>query len=145
MFRSFLVGNLLVWLSRIQHLTIILIIFVFLGSSIGVIYSAHLTRQMYAELQTLQSDQDDLDSEYEKLLLEQSAWADYTRVDQLAREELAMTIPSRQNLIVVKQRAIAAGSASNGLKMNGSVVVNLVNKVPASHLENELAFEAANP
>ena len=39
-------------------------------------------------LQTEQHASDTLDSEYEKLLLEQSVWAGYNRVDQLARETL---------------------------------------------------------
>ena len=96
-----IVGELLVWLGRLEHLAVVFIVVVFIGSSVGVIYSAHMTRVLYSGMQKLQSNQDDLDSEYEKLLLEQSAWADYTRVDQIAREELGMTAPAPENLIVV--------------------------------------------
>ncbi len=102
MYRPLLLTEIQTWLSHKQQLFAILVFILFLLSSIGVIYSAHMTRQMYGNLQSLQSEQDDLDNEFEKLLLEQSAWADYTRVDWLAREELKMLAPSGENLVVVK-------------------------------------------
>jgi cell division protein FtsL len=46
---------------------------------------------------------DNLDSEYEKLLLEQSAWADYTRVDRVSRDELGMKPPLAKNMVIVKR------------------------------------------
>ena len=99
---SNLAGEVINWLGRAQQISILLLVVLFLVSSLGVIYSSHMTRQMYRSLQTLQSNQDDLDSEYEKLILEQSAWADYTRVDQLAREELKMIAPLPKDLVVVR-------------------------------------------
>ena len=94
--------DIVAWLGRAQQVSMLFVIVLFLISSLAVIYSAHMTRQMYGSLQILQSDQDDLDSEYEKLLLEQSAWADYTRVHQLAREELKMAAPSAKELMIVE-------------------------------------------
>jgi cell division protein FtsL len=104
--RSIMHGSILfvemkTWLSRKQYLFVAMLLLLFLASSIGVIYSAHMTRQMYSSLQSLQQEQDDLDNRYEKLLLEQSAWADYTRVDQLAREELNMIAPLGEELVIV--------------------------------------------
>ena len=102
MHRTLLVVEIKTWLSRRQYLFVVLLFLFFLASSIGVIYSAHMTRQMYSSLQSLHREQDDLDNTYEKLLLEQSAWADYTRVDQLAREELNMIAPLGEELVIVK-------------------------------------------
>ncbi len=75
---------------------------VLVGSALGVAYSAHETRNMYRDLQTLEKDFDDLEHEYEKLLLEQSAWADYTRLDRLAHDELAMAAPTPEEMVVLK-------------------------------------------
>jgi len=36
-------------------------------------------------------------------LLEQSAWAGYNRVDQLAREELHMQTPRQANLVLMRR------------------------------------------
>ncbi len=112
MMNTFLIREMFVWLTRVDQLSVLMGVLFLLASSIGVIYSSHMTRQMYRNLQVLQQVQDDLDSEYEKLLLEQSAWADYTRVDQLAREELNMSPPVRKNLYVVREMA----QLSTGLK-----------------------------
>ena len=72
------------------------LVLVFLISALAVIYASHATRARYASLQTEQHTSDTLD-EYEKLLLEQSVWAGYNRVDQLARETLQMHSPDQTN------------------------------------------------
>ena len=74
----------------------------FVFSALGVAYASYETRNMYRDLQQLEKDHDDLEHEYERLLLEQSAWADYTRLNQLAREELAMAPPDSDNLVVLR-------------------------------------------
>ncbi len=71
-------------------------------SAIGVVAASHDTRRMYRDIQVLQQEQDDLESEYEKLLLEQSAWSNNSRVDQVAREDLKMVPPVVQNIVVVR-------------------------------------------
>ncbi|MBO6554916.1 MAG: cell division protein FtsL [Pseudomonadales bacterium] len=75
---------------------------VFVVSAIGVAYSAHETRNMYRDLQQLEKSHDDLEHEYEKLLLEQSAWADYTRLNELAFKELEMQAPEADDLVVLR-------------------------------------------
>lgn len=75
---------------------------IFLVSALAVIYAAHATRARYASLQSEQHVSDNLDSEYEKLLLEHSVWAGYNRVDQLARETLQMRSPDQTNLLIVR-------------------------------------------
>ncbi len=79
----------------------ILLGMVLLSSALGVVYTAHQTRQLYGELQALQQNQDQLDSEYARLLLEQSAWADFTRVDNISRNELEMRPPQRDDIQLV--------------------------------------------
>ena len=102
--KNTIVFQTLSWIARSQ-LLVATAILLFVASAIGVVYSAHMTRFLYADLQSLQKDADDVDSEYERLLLEQSAWADYTRIDQLAREELDMRPPAQENLVVVYNTA----------------------------------------
>ncbi|MDA9297918.1 cell division protein FtsL [Pseudomonadales bacterium] len=103
MIRETLLGKLLTWLSGWTQISAGLMLVVLITSALGVIYSVHLTRQQYSELQELQATQDYLDSEYERLLLEQSAWADYGRIDQVSRDELQMLPPEPKALIVVRR------------------------------------------
>ena len=72
------------------------------GSALGVIYVTHLNRQLYTQLQDLQIQQDVLASEYEKLLLEQSAWSEYSRVQRLSKSRLAMKTPDVGDVIMVQ-------------------------------------------
>ncbi|MEX2489737.1 MAG: cell division protein FtsL [Pseudomonadales bacterium] len=90
------------WLTAWKQFSVVILVLIVVSSAIAVVYSAHMTRQMYAQLQVLQKKQDDLDSEYEKLLLEKSAWGDYARVDRVAREELEMKQPGSEDLVVVR-------------------------------------------
>jgi cell division protein FtsL len=71
-------------------------------SAIGVAFSSHETRNMYRDLQQLEKDHDDLEHEYEKLLLEQSAWADYTRLNGLAQDKLEMSAPEVGEMVVLR-------------------------------------------
>ena len=72
-------------------------------SAVGVVLTVHQTRLGYAELQSLAADRDALEGEYERLLLEQGAFADFARVDQVAREELGMYIPPAGEVVIVRK------------------------------------------
>lgn len=74
-----------------------------LASSVGVILVSHETRALYSRIQVEEHVSDNLDSEYERLLLEHSAWAGYNRVDQLAREELQMQSPRKADLVLMRR------------------------------------------
>lgn len=98
-----LLSETIAWVVRRDQIPVGILLVVVIASAIAVVYSAHVTRQLYSERQSLQKEQDNLDNEYEKLLLEQSAWADYARVDQLARQELDMKQPGASDLVIVRQ------------------------------------------
>jgi cell division protein FtsL len=88
------------WPGRVN----LLLCFVLL-SCVGVILASYETRALYSRLQVEEHVSDNLDSEYERLLLEQSAWAGYHRVDQLAREELQMRSPGQANFVLMRRSA----------------------------------------
>jgi len=91
------------WLLDWPQLSVCLMAALVVLSALGVVYSAHRSRAAYAEIQELERQQDALDSEYEKLLLEQSAWAGYSRIDQVAREDLGMSSPAPDKIVVVRR------------------------------------------
>ena len=98
-----LVLKLLAWLLAGRQLFVILLLMGVVGSALGVVYTAHETRAAYAKLQDLQESRDAIDSQYEKLLLEQGAWADYSRVDQIAHKQLNMSSPKPEDIVVVQR------------------------------------------
>ena len=93
--------KIVVWLSGWEQLAVGALLLLVITSSLGVALSAHETRQMYARLQEIELERDNLESEYEKLLLEQSAWADYARIDQVSRAELGMRAPVLNKMVIV--------------------------------------------
>lgn len=95
--------RLLAWLLLWPQLSILLLVAVAVGSALGVIYTSHETRHAYAQLQDLQERRDSLESEYEKLLLEQGAWANYSRVDQVSHNELKMSAPKPDDIVIVSR------------------------------------------
>ena len=94
--------QLLSWLIAPKPLSGVVLCALLVTSAFGVIWSAHQTRNMYRDLQQLEKDHDDLEHEYEKLLLEHSAWADYVRLNEIARKELNMTAPKTKDMVVLQ-------------------------------------------
>jgi cell division protein FtsL len=101
--RDSLVGKVFAWFTGWTQISATLLVLTGIASALAVIQAVHVTRQQYSELQELRAIQDNLDSEYEMLLLEQSAWADYARIDQVARDDLMMFAPTAATLVVVKR------------------------------------------
>lgn len=91
------------WALKWRQLSVAGLLILVLVSALGLTLSAHITRQLFTAMQTASLKSDELDSEYEKLLLEQSAWSGYSRLDQLAREELHMKTPLTQNMVIVER------------------------------------------
>lgn len=94
--------ELVAWLFQAQRMMAVLLGAVVMLSAFGVIVASHETRGMYREIQVLQKENDDLQSEYEKLLLEHSAWANNSRVDEIARNKLQMVPPDVHEIVMVR-------------------------------------------
>lgn len=62
-------------------------------SALGLVYSSHVCRAYYAELQDLEASRWQLQEDYSRLLLEQSTLASPHRVATVARDELSMQSP----------------------------------------------------
>ena len=98
----FIVQQLVRWFFSPRPVAGSLLCCLLVVSSLGVAFSSHQTRNMYRDLQHLEKDHDDLEHEYEKLLLEQSAWADYTRLNGLAQDKLQMFAPETSEMVVLR-------------------------------------------
>ena len=73
------------------------------GTALGVVYSQHESRLLFAEIQRLQHKVDELEIEWGRLELEQSALAANGRIEQTARERLDMRIPVIDEVRVIVQ------------------------------------------
>lgn len=73
-----------------------------MASSVGVIYSTFETRRLVATHQRLQQENNALQVEWGQLLLEQSTWGSYNRVEQLAGNKLKMRVPEPNEIVMVE-------------------------------------------
>ncbi|MBS0447983.1 MAG: cell division protein FtsL [Proteobacteria bacterium] len=72
-----------------SRLNVVLLV-VLLVSSMYLVRVAHESRRLFAELDKAQNEEHVLDTEYERLQTEKQAQATPFRVEQAAREKLAM-------------------------------------------------------
>ena len=72
-----------------------------LASAIGLIYSKHQNRKLFVELQRLKHQVTELDTEWGQLQLEQSAWTDHGRIEQIARDRLLMKQPDPSKVVFI--------------------------------------------
>jgi len=70
--------------------------------SLAVIELRHRNRLLFAELQTVTRERDQLNTEWGQLLLEQGAWSEHRRVEQTARARLGMAMPGRDKVVVIR-------------------------------------------
>ena len=79
------------------------LVFSVLWSAIVVVESVHSNRLLFAELQRLHQAADESRVEWGKLLLEQSSYAAYSRIENLANRQLKMKAPSVNEIVMVGQ------------------------------------------
>lgn len=82
---------------------VVLAFFAVLMSSLAVIYSSFETRRLVAKHQLLQKNKNAMQVEWGQLLLEQSTWGSYNRVEQLAGTKLNMRVPSPSEIVMVER------------------------------------------
>jgi len=70
-------------------------------SALGVVYSSHLSRQLFAEQAVLLERSDQVQLEWAQLLLEQSAWSSPNRIERIAVDQLEMAAPEAENIKLI--------------------------------------------
>jgi cell division protein FtsL len=72
-----------------------------LASGAGAIYAKYRARELFVELERLNTSRDELDAEWGRLQLEQSAWSAYAFVERVASERLHMSIPDSRDIEIL--------------------------------------------
>ncbi|WP_455221717.1 cell division protein FtsL [Kaarinaea lacus] len=87
--------------NKAYGLSLILMLVVML-SAFQVIYTKHLNRQAFTELQKLKQQQDQMETEWGQLQLEQATWAAHGRVEKIASNKLEMMIPPAGTVSIIE-------------------------------------------
>ena len=75
---------------------------VVLSSALALVYAKHNNRNLFIELQELQSGRDSLNVEWGRLQLEQSTFATHSYIEGTARRDLQMELPAQKATVMVK-------------------------------------------
>ncbi|WP_346798845.1 cell division protein FtsL [Halomonas sp. Bachu 37] len=73
-----------------------------LASALAVVTFTHMTRDQFAQLQKLELERNQLDTEWGQLLLEEGAWSSPARIEQVATERLNMRLPDVDDVEVIR-------------------------------------------
>jgi len=73
-------------------------------SAYGLVWTTHDSRQKVNQLESMRRQAAELHVEWGQYLLEQSAWAAYARIEQLAVQRLDMAIPDPDKIVLVEER-----------------------------------------
>ena len=92
----------MVWAISPRQISIGTLVLALGISAFFVSFSSHQARELYRDLHIIQKKRDDLDFEYQKLILERGAFADYSRITDLAKKELNMRTPLTDELVVLR-------------------------------------------
>ena len=82
-------------------LILIIVLIANVGSSLGVVYVRHQSRQLAVQLGTLEKEQDNAVAEWSRLQLEQAFLADASQIEKKARDQLNMKRPESMRILVV--------------------------------------------
>jgi cell division protein FtsL len=72
-----------------------------LGSAAAAVYIKHRSRQMFVELERLDTRRDNLQIEWGQLQLEQSAWSTHAFVERVASAKLHMAMPPPKQIEII--------------------------------------------
>jgi cell division protein FtsL len=78
------------------------LLFLVMASAVSVVYSKHLNRKVFVELQQINKSIDELNVEWGRLQLEEGAWADHGRLEKIARTKLNMLLPGINSVVYLK-------------------------------------------
>lgn len=73
-----------------------------MATGLAVVTTTHMTRVQFAQLQQLEQEKNQLQTEWGQLLLEEGAWSTPARIEQIAMERLDMRIPDVNDVEVIR-------------------------------------------
>lgn len=74
-----------------------------IATGVWLVTAKYQARQLFAELEALNREQDRLEIDWGRLRLEQSTYATHPRIESIAREQLHLSMPQPTQLVVVAE------------------------------------------
>ncbi|MBY7848165.1 cell division protein FtsL [Vibrio fluvialis] len=88
-------------LLTVGRVPLVMLILIF-TSAMGVVFTTHHTRQAITQKDQALEERDHLDNEWRNLILEETALAEHSRVQEMAKNELDMKRPDADKEVVIE-------------------------------------------
>lgn len=95
--------RLLAGLFSRQHFMVMVLALAVFVSGFAVIYTKDYQRRLYIKSQNLSAQANQMQTQWGKLLLEQSAWSMQARVEHIASTQLNMVVPAAKSIVMVAE------------------------------------------
>lgn len=89
-------------MKRSRLIFLVLLVSVVLLSAVAVVHAKYRSRLLFVELKRLDGKADQIDIEWNRLLIEHGAWGAPHRIEADAGKELGMRLPRPEEVIVIK-------------------------------------------
>ncbi|MDC5819847.1 cell division protein FtsL [Vibrio europaeus] len=87
-------------LLSVGRVPLVLLVLIF-SSAMGVVFTTHHTRQAITDKDQALVERERLDNEWRNLLIEETALAEHSRVQAVAKTELAMKRPDSDKEVII--------------------------------------------
>ena len=87
-------------LLTVGRVPLVLLVLIF-SSAMGVVFTTHHTRQAVTEKDQALVERERLDNEWRNLLLEETALAEHSRVQAVAKQDLEMKRPESDKEVII--------------------------------------------
>ena len=84
------------------HMVLVVLIISVVATAVAVVNARHKSRVLFAELQKLNRVQDEVETEWGQLQLEQSSWSTHARIEGAASGKLKMHIPQAREVVIIR-------------------------------------------
>ncbi|WGZ95673.1 MAG: cell division protein FtsL [Candidatus Thiothrix putei] len=90
-------------MNRGGLLSVALLYVLVIGMALLIVANRHHSRQLFAELQKLEKERDELSADWSRLKLEQSTLLNQVHVETRSKQVLNMQKPSADNIKVIRE------------------------------------------
>ncbi|MEM7465720.1 MAG: cell division protein FtsL [Pseudomonadota bacterium] len=84
-----------------QQALLVIVLLLLIASTLNIVIVRHESRQLFVESQELRAQSIELGREWGRLLLEQGTLVTQNRIEQVAKDKLAMNQPTREDILVL--------------------------------------------
>jgi cell division protein FtsL len=86
---------------KLDRIILLLLALAVVASAVMVAFQRQESRRLFYALEQLNSGRDEANIQWGRLKLEQATWSENSRIEQIARQDLGLTFPAPEQVVVI--------------------------------------------